>query len=434
MATVTPILRTSKRRADGHAPIWLRFADAQRTVYASLGVHIHPRFWNDRKNEVRKGYEHTDRLNALIARRLSDVEDERLRLLTEREPVTAEALRAIVQATPLPAESACFLAYIDTFLETVRRGGNVRRYRKERAVVAKLEEFAGRPLTFERLTPHLLREFEAHLIGVKKNKASTSKAGMGVLSLHYRRAIREGVVSRESDPFFSFKPRRIKKPDRPKLSVDQFRALTSLDLGTPGESAPLLARTRDLFAFALYAAGVRFGDAVHLRLSNLSEDGGRMRLSYVMGKNDKRMAVLLVPEAEAIARAYSVRADGTPKAGSDLLFPNLDGYDLSTPEGDTGAVSSQNAVTNKNLKALAVLAKIKGPDGKPFPLTFHIARHSFADIARKAGWDTYAISKALGHSGLQITEHYLSGFDGEALDGGLAALFAEDGAETPDAT
>ncbi len=92
MATVTPILRTAKARPDGHAPIWLRFSDLRRTVYASLGVYVHPRFWNDRKREVRKGHPHADRINGLIARRLADSEDERLRLRTDRKPVTAEAL------------------------------------------------------------------------------------------------------------------------------------------------------------------------------------------------------------------------------------------------------------------------------------------------------------------------------------------------------
>ncbi|MBK7638425.1 MAG: tyrosine-type recombinase/integrase [Saprospiraceae bacterium] len=52
-------------------------------------------------------------------------------------------------------------------------------------------------------------------------------------------------------------------------------------------------------------------------------------------------------------------------------------------------------------------------------LTSHIARHSFADIARKKGISVYDISKALGHSSIAITEKYLASLD----DGAVTDVF-----------
>ena len=46
----------------------------------------------------------------------------------------------------------------------------------------------------------------------------------------------------------------------------------------------------------------------------------------------------------------------------------------------------------------------------------HIARHSYADHARRMSGDLYAISKSLGHSNLQTTEQYLKSFDRDAVD------------------
>lgn len=46
----------------------------------------------------------------------------------------------------------------------------------------------------------------------------------------------------------------------------------------------------------------------------------------------------------------------------------------------------------------------------------HIARHSFANIARQKKANVYDISKALGHSSLKITENYLSKFDTTSQD------------------
>ena len=430
MATVTPILRIPKSRPDGHAPLWLRFTDARRSVYHSLGIYLHPRHWNDRKQEVRKGHPHSEQINGLIAKRLAEVEDKRLRLMLDREPVTLEALREAVAPAPLADDRAtdCFLAYVERFLEGVGKGGNVRRVRRESVVVGKLREFAeagGATLPFERITPEFLRDFEAHLLGVKKNKASTVHANVGVIKIHYRRAIREGLVPRESDPFFAYTPGRAQRPERPKLTVEQLRAIERLDLGPNGAGASLDARTRDAFLFSLYAAGIRFGDVAGLRCGDVTQDPdaeGALRLTYRMGKTKKRVAVRLIPQAAAIARAYATDADGAPKPPDAFLFGMLDGYDLSTPKGMLSAVASQNALTNKYLKRVAKLAATEEVP-MPAKLSFHIARHSFADLARKAGWDVYAISKALGHSGLNITEHYLAGFDASSLDAKMDALF-----------
>src|SRR5690606_28557736 len=155
--------------------------------------------------------------------------------------------------------------------------------------------------------------------------------------------------------------------------------------------APLAARVRDAFLFALYAAGVRFADVARLTCEDLTaetagEGEGRLRVTYTMGKTGKRASLRLIPQAERIARAYLVDVEGREKAPEAFLFPMLDGYDLSTPQGVWNALGAQNALHNKYLREIGERAGVSGD------LSFHIARHSFADIARKRGWDVYAIS------------------------------------------
>ena len=94
--------------------------------------------------------------------------------------------------------------------------------------------------------------------------------------------------------------------------------------------------------------------------------------------------------------------------------------DLADPKAEWNAIGKQNALVNKYLRKLAEQAEVGGT------LSFHVARHSFADLARRRGWDVYAISKALAHSGLAITERYLAGFDGELVDARMDELFGED--------
>ncbi|MEO1629284.1 MAG: site-specific integrase, partial [Bacteroidota bacterium] len=391
MATVTPILRTAKANAEGHSPIWLRFSDTHRSLYASLAVYIHPRYWNERKGEVRKGHPHSDRINALIQRRLSEAEDERLRLLTEREPVTAEALKAAVANEPAAEPSPCFLRYARAFASELERRGQVGRYKRENTILNKLEDFTGAPLPFEKLTPDLLRSYETHLGVEKGNKASTIQGNMKVLRTYFRRAMKEAVVPRDADPFFAYSPPKANRPKRHKLSEAELARLESLDLGERGPEGSLLARVRDYFLFSLYTAGARFADVARLRVENIVEDVTEdeervLRLTYTMGKTGKRASVKLIAQARRIVRLYLDRGDGKLKASTDFLFPMLEEGDLDDPKGAWNAIGKQNALVNKYLRKLADMADV---DGK---LSFHVARHSFADLARRRGWDVYSIS------------------------------------------
>ena len=419
MARYTPVLWKHKPQPNGHYPIWLRFSDRHRTLYASLSVAIHPRFWNEAKNEVRKGHPHAENINSLIQARLSDVEAERLRLLRERKPVTAEALKAAVAPAGVTAQS-CFIAYAREKLAEVERHGNINRFKKEGAVLNKLEAFAGTPLPFDRLTPAFLRKFEGHLIEELGNKASTVQSNLSTLRAHYRRAMRDEVIPREADPFVVYSPPKAERPERQRLTEAELARIERLELGGTGPAAPMIARVRDAFLFSLFCAGIRFGDVATMKVHNLTEEAGGLRLSYRMSKTKKRATLRLIPQAERIARVYMMTEEDKPKGADDFLFPMLQRYDLTSPRKLANAISAQNALANKYLKKIAAQARVEGT------VSFHIARHSFADLARKRGWGIYEISKALAHSGLDITERYLAGFDDELVDSKMSTLFEDE--------
>lgn len=419
MARYTPVLQKNKPQPGGHFPIWLRFSDRDRTLYASIGVSIHPRFWNEAKKEVRKGHVQSEGINALIQARLNEVEAERLRLLREGEPVTAEALKAVV-AVMGDSAATCFIVYVREFIAEIEAKGNIRRFKREASVMNKFQEFSGSPLPFDKITSITLRKYENHLL-TKGNKPSTIKRDMKVIRSHYRRAMKEGIVTRDADPFFAYTLPTAERPERYKLTEAELARIESLDPGGTGPTAPLISRVRDAFLFSLYEAGIRFADVARLTVGNITEeangDGTRLRLSYRMGKTGKRATLPLIPQAERIARAYMVDEAGKPKSRDSLLFSMLEGYDLDTPRKVENAIGSQNAVHNKALKRIAELAKVSGT------LTFHASRHSFADLARKRGWDVYALKAALAHSSLSVTEGYLAGFDSELIDERMSTLF-----------
>ena len=258
---------------------------------------------------------------------------ERVRLKRAGEPPTAEAVKAALVASGPDRVSADFLAYADRHVDALRVRGQIREHKRQRAVFKKLRAWSGDALPFDRLTPRLLKDYETHLLGLG-NKPSTVNSNFRVVRTVLYAAIREGGFPQERNPFARFKLIKKNAPDRPKLTAEQVAALERVDLGGRGPGGPLVSRVRDYFLFSFYGAGVRFTDVDLMRRSNVAlvdgERGPEAVVSYVMGKTGKPTTVRMAPGAADLVRPYLER----PAAGDDpFLFPMLDGYDVSTPEG-----------------------------------------------------------------------------------------------------
>lgn len=418
MASVTPVLRTSKRDRRGRCPVWLRVADRDRTRFLSLGVKVLPSQWNPNQARVRKGHPNADLINRLISTKLDEAEAAILKQRLEGEYATAEHVKDVLAGNT----SSDFFAFSERHLADLQKRGKVGRYRRLKSTLKKLRAFTGSPLAFDRVTPRLLGEFETHLLQKgakgKANKQSTIATNLSDLRALYRRAVTEGVVQEERDPFRRFTIKQGTATERVKLTFGEVHALEALDL-----SDDAFGRlTRDVFLFAFYSGGLRFADVATMKQGRVAtgDEGEPDRLFFRAGKTGKAGSVKITPPARRILERYL-----TPeRAGAEaFVFPLLEGYDLSTPRKLYNAKSSRNAAVNRCLKRLAKQAGITGTDGEPKPISTHIARHSFADAARTAGWSIYDISKALQHSSIEMTERYLRAFDHEAHDERMMEMF-----------
>ena len=163
-----------------------------------------------------------------------------------------------------------------------------------------------------------------------------------------------------------------------------------------------LALARDAFLLAFYGGGIRFGDLCTLKPEHV--EGGRLR--YRMMKTGNPVDLPLPPPAQAIVERWTGAHDGP------FLFPMLEAGDTEDPVNLRRRIASHLTRFNQRIKTVAKAANIDNPNA----VTSHVARHSFADHARKQSSDLYAVSKALGHSSLEQTQSYLNDFDREATD------------------
>ncbi len=147
-----------------------------------------------------------------------------------------------------------------------------------------------------------------------------------------------------------------------------------------------------------------------------------------MGKTDKERSIKLLPQAQRILKLY----ESDKKKETDYIFPFLDNnasysklispedFQKASPELITflfQKLESQITLYNLSLKTIAEKAGIKKN------ITSHIARHSFADIARKKDISVYDIQKMLGHSTIKVTEVYLKSLDNDAMDKAMQEVF-----------
>ena len=170
---------------------------------------------------------------------------------------------------------------------------------------------------------------------------------------------------------------------------------------------------------------MRAADVLLLRWKNV--EGGK--LNYTMSKTGKAVEERdIVPQAAAILDLY--RSE-TSKP-TDYIFPlmsNSKAYsstlaqvEISKLPNDVkekmfAEISSKNVLLNKCLKRLAEKAGINKK------LTMHIARHSFANAAMKAGVGNNKIQGLMGHSSLTTTEKYMSNFGNKEQNEALQKTF-----------
>jgi integrase/recombinase XerD len=131
-----------------------------------------------------------------------------------------------------------------------------------------------------------------------------------------------------------------------------------------------------------YGAGLRLGEVLNLKLTDI--DSGRMILRVDQGKGKKDRNVMLSPALLETLRSYWREAK--PRT---WLFPSPGG------KGPLNATVIQRAV---------VQAKVQARIGKP--VSFHSLRHTFATHLLESGVNVRTIQALLGHRSLGTTQRY----------------------------
>jgi len=179
----------------------------------------------------------------------------------------------------------------------------------------------------------------------------------------------------DRDPFQKFQPTFIKS-NRQFLTADELAAIELKEF-----KILRLQHTKDMFIFSCYT-GLAYIDVYELTPQNLSLGiDGEFWINTCRHKTDIPVRVPLLPQALAIVEKYK----NNPRViESGRLLPVY-----------------ANQILNSYLKEIADFCGIEKP------LTFHIARHTFATtVTLTNGVPIETVSKLLGHTSIKTTQIY----------------------------
>ena len=224
-----------------------------------------------------------------------------------------------------------------------------------------------------------LLAYLAYRVAGKAKATSTSRL-LSSLKRFYRHALRQGKIT--VDPTLNI--------DTPKLPRGLPKTLTEADveklLAAPNVDDPRGLRDRTMLE-VLYASGLRVSELVTLKVAQVSQDMGVVR---IVGKGAKERLVPLGEEALAWIKRYlqEARPRILKKRTADAMFVT-----------HRGAAMARQSFWHliKRYALLAGLAK---------PISPHTLRHAFATHLLNHGADLRVVQLLLGHSDISTTQIY----------------------------
>ncbi|WP_443938845.1 site-specific integrase [Pedobacter sp. MW01-1-1] len=240
------------------------------------------------------------------------------------------------------------------------------------------EKYKIQDIDIRKIDHLFIADYEFFLRTTRKCNNNSAVKYIKNLKKVIKRCLANGWLTR--DPFANFKA-KIKLIERPCLSEEEVNSLETKEFNNER-----LNRVRDIFLFSCYS-GLAYIDIYQLKRSEIiDKNGGEKWISINRQKTGTPTRVPLLPKAIALLIKY----ENHPQCiNQNKAFP-----------------VSTNQKMNAYLKEIADICGIR------IPLSYHIARHTFATtITLQNGVPIETVSKMLGHKDIRTTQHYAKTLD-----------------------
>ncbi len=375
----------NRTKKDGTSTILIRVTQNRVMKRISTDLSVRLEHWNAEKSEVRRANPQYRQLNALLRYKMVEVETKYLDSIARNKVVSADML---VKQLRVGVLGDSFLDFADKRIEKMV-SPNTRK--SQLSVISKLKEYIGsKGLHFLEINYEFLINYERHLRKLG-NGVNTIHANMKTIKAIYNEALNSGYfVPENGTPWRLYRPKK-EKSKRGKLTEEQILQVAKLDIRAGINEW----HSRNIFMLSFYLQGMRTADILQLTWGHIHEG----RVEYNAGKTNKFRSKKIIDKAQAILDLYHYNG----LRPTDYVFPFLKGKNRKqfTDEDWIKVLASSNALINGHLTNIAAKIGVT-------KISMHVARHSFADIAKRKTGNVYAVSNALDHSSVAVTEDYFS--------------------------
>jgi len=375
-------LKKQKANQAGKSPIYARITVNGKRIEISVKRSIEDNNWNPVKGMAKGSREEITKLNKYLDQFKAGIIDNYQQLLLQKKFITAELLKEKVTGADQAEFTLCkLMEYHNTEQLQVLEPGTMKNYYTTQKYIKEFirERFKTSDKYLSELSYKFITDFEYYLRNRVPEKGQKALNNNGLMK-HIERfckmvnlAVRLEWIDR--NPFHAYQL-KFDKVEREYLTKDELARIEAKKF-----NIVRLQVVQDLFVFSCYT-GLAYIDVFNLTPANLIEKSeNNIWIATNRQKTNEPVRVPLLPKALAIIEKYK-------------------GHPQALAEGKVLPVLS-NQKLNSYLKEIADTCDITKP------LTFHIARHTFATtVTLTNGVPIETVSKLLGHSKLTTTQIY----------------------------
>lgn len=375
-------LKKQKTNQAGKSPLYARITVNGKRIEISVKRSIEESNWNPVKGMAKGSREEITKLNKYLDQFKAGIVEGYQQLLLQKKFITAELLKEKVTGADQAEFTICkLMEYHNAEQSNVLEPGTMKNYYTTQKYIKEFirERFKTSDKYLSELSYKFITNFEYYLRNRTPEKGQKPLNNNGLMK-HIERfckmvnlAVRLEWLDR--NPFQAYQL-KFDKVEREYLTKDELARIENKHF-----NIVRLQVVQDLFIFSCYT-GLAYIDVFNLTPANLIEKSENdIWIMPNRQKTNEPIKVPLLPKALAIVEKYK----GHPQALAEgKVLPTL-----------------SNQKLNSYLKEIADTCDITKP------LTFHIARHTFATtVTLTNGVPIETVSKLLGHSKLTTTQIY----------------------------
>lgn len=397
--SVSVVYYTSKTLKNGNHPLMLRVTQNRKPKYVSLGINIHPNFWDTKKNKPKTNCPNYMAIQRLITDKIKEYTDNIIDLQIEKKDFTAKSLIDKVNNPPKKLTVGELFQQQIALFKKEERIAYAASYKQ--TYNSLLDYNKHLDIYFSDIDEQWLKKYESWLRG---KGIATNTIGIRFRNIRgaYNVAIKEKHVKAEYYPFKDYKVSKLHEVT-PKRAIAKNNVIKVIKHET-SKSNQYNEMAIDLFTFSYLMAGINFTDMARIRHEDIMDE----RLVYRRKKTKKLIQVPVHPKAMEIIDKYK-------SPSNPYIFPILSTFH-KTEQQKLNRIHKVIGKVNKHLKNFGIELEL---DKK---LTTYVARHSFSTTLKRAGVSTSIISEALGHSSEKVTQIYLDSFENSQMDAAMQNL------------